>query len=202
MLCFSQHIKTHRLQTNKSLILKKSHWLLQSWWRLGPSCPPADPSGSHTQSGSLGYWRPDDDKYNTCFFCSTYQYSCISKKQKKQAVWLSSTYTGFTATSFCCLKDKKRRCKTRKSKFIDWDKQRQRPTISTSPPPRMRGIDSAWMSVGSLKSSDCQLLGLQQQVTTTWTDITIPAWFSNIDVHVKQALTASPTLPQPARFQA
>lgn len=45
------------------IVWKWSHWFLQTWRRLFPSCPPADPSGSHTQSGSLGYWRPRNDRY-------------------------------------------------------------------------------------------------------------------------------------------
>lgn len=32
--------------------------------------------------------------------------------------------------------------------------QRAKLTMSTSPPPRMRGMDSAWMSVGNLKTDD------------------------------------------------
>lgn len=46
-------------------------------------------------------------------------------------------------------------------------KQKQRPTISTSPPPRIRGIDSAWMSVGSLKPSDWHKSAQWQQIKTT-----------------------------------
>lgn len=40
------------------MIRNWTHWLLQTWRTLCPSCPPADLSGSRTQSESLGCWKP------------------------------------------------------------------------------------------------------------------------------------------------
>ncbi len=58
----------YKTQNGDKQAVQQTHRRLLSWWRLCPSCPPADPSGSRTQSGSQEYWRPEDDKYYTLHF--------------------------------------------------------------------------------------------------------------------------------------